>query len=104
MLAFKKSSSSRRSGVTGKPQLKGLRLPQEQKLNLKTYEKIRQQAQRDASAWPPGQYVGVFQGKVLAISPTFEIVEGELSRAATDRLHGMIFRIGDDYSKPIKTL
>ena len=76
---------------------KELSREEEARLNNEVCQRIRREAERLPSKWPPGQYVALLQGKIVARSIDPEEVFHALDQLAPDDRRGMVFQIGADY-------
>lgn len=71
--------------------------PQEE--NMKAWRRIQREAQQKPEKWRAGQWVGLFQGKVVAASFNWKEVVAAIEKLAGDRRQAMLFRVGDNYDE-----
>lgn len=77
---------------------------EEGRLNQQTFERIWQETKAGSSQWVKGQWVGLLFGQVVAVSSDFDEVLRAVRQIEPNRRRGMMFRIGEDYDKPVKVL
>jgi hypothetical protein len=65
---------------------------------MKALRRIQREAQQKPEKWRVGQWVGLFQGKVIAASFDWKEVVASVESVVRDRQRVMLFRIGDNYN------
>jgi hypothetical protein len=70
---------------------------EETRLNGEVCQRIRHEAERFPNKWPPGQYVALLRGKIVAQAVEPEAVFRALDELEPDDRRGMVFQVGVDY-------
>ena len=71
--------------------------PQEQ--NMKALRHIQQEAPQKSEKWRTGQWVGLLNGEMVAVSFDWKEVIAAVDQVVRDRRQAMLFRVGDNYDK-----
>jgi hypothetical protein len=67
---------------------------QEYDLNEPAYRRLKDHIDR---TYPPGRYVALLAGNVVADAPTFEEMQAKLDSIQPDPLRGFVIQAGVDY-------